>query len=359
MDDSKQNWHDVPNNLVRLYVKYADDALEAALADPKNPVGWEIQTVELGPVMVKRAGLDAVWKNLGLEEGLFPAIGRWGRGAQKLLGGPNPLTAMLLGSGLGAGLGYLGGAAGHALLPDYVGRHAGRNMAMLGALGGAVVPGAIHLPSAWKHYGLSGLFRSQPLQGGQDYPVSQPVTQPAGTKPPVRTPLAIAAAKKPTDPTGYWDKWGANDRFDEMLKQAAEEFHIKLAYGSTGVNYDYVTDAIVGANSRAGGSVGGGAIGDLPVDQWGRVVMRDPYLDNTEKAVAAGLPAIAGAAKGSNLVSPMDIARVTAGTAWGAGVGAGLGLLAKAVFDATPKAVKGIQGIGMLAGGIKSLLGIM
>jgi len=423
MSDIKQSWHEVPNNVTRLYVKYADDALEAALADPTNRDGWTIQTEELGPVLVKRAGMDAIWKNLGLDKGLFPAVGRWGRGAQKLLGGPNPMTAMLLGGALGGGLGYMGGRAANALFPNYLGRNAGKRLALMGILAGAGIPGAIHLPSALKHYGLAGLFKQQPLQGGPEYPpMSQNVgsqsgydaqrrtlrgedswldrltSNPMGTtpmfkdepqyhsrnfpavnpKPPSgydaqrrqlsgdtnwvdwftgNKPMQPQPEFKDLDPPGYWK--GAADTYEELLKQASEDFQIKCAYGSHGVNYDYVGDALLGASSRYGPSAAGGAIGKLPVDQWGRVVMRDPYLDNAEKAFAAGLPAAAAAAKGSNLVTPMDVARVAANVGLGGIAGFTLAQLGVLAADAQPKFVSGMQRLGMIAGGVKGLIGML
>ena len=56
-------------------------------------------------------------------------------------------------------------------------------------------------------------------------------------------------------------------------------------------------------------SMAGGTIPNIPVDEWGQAIMRDPYLSPPEKAVVAGLPYAAAASRGSKIVSIGDVVK--------------------------------------------------
>jgi hypothetical protein len=105
--------------------------------------------------------------------------------------------------------------------------------------------------------------------------------------------------------------------------------------------------------------IAGAALRPVPTDQWGRAIMYDPFLDDQSKATASGLPMAAAAAKGSNWVTPMDIARVASNTALGRATGWGIGQLASAFFGFTPQVREGLQQAGTLAGAVRGVLGML
>jgi len=107
-------WRDVPVQVQKLFVKYAATAAELARTKPTIADYWILHTAELGPVLIKRATFDLT----SLVNSVPGIAGKGMDLAERAIGGPNPLTATLLGGALGAGIGYGGGWLGHKLLPQ-------------------------------------------------------------------------------------------------------------------------------------------------------------------------------------------------------------------------------------------------
>lgn len=312
MTASIQEWATVPNRVQDLYVKYAHDALNILKEDANYPGGWVLETEEVGPVLLKRAesgispsDLDTGggWKHW-LQHGdpLFPQVGKAWRGAQSYMGGPNPMTAMLLGGALAGGLGYGGGWLLHKMFPQWFTKQAPRGFGAAGLAAGVGVPAALHLPHALKQKGWRGLFEATPFQ-----------------------------------------KENADSRFNDVLEQTQETLGLR----AEGVEFEKMA-LMAGA---------GGMLPDVPTDEWGRVVMRDPYLEAQEKALAAGVPAAASAMKGSRMVSPRDVAEVAVNAGLGYGYGY-LGSVAASFLGLSEPVQKGIQNAGLLAGAIRGVTGM-
>jgi hypothetical protein len=102
----------------------------------------------------------------------------------------------------------------------------------------------------------------------------------------------------------------------------------------------------------------GSILNKFPTDEWGQVIMDDPYLTPPQRALAIGLPLAASAATGSNFVSPFDIGKIALGAGLGSGMGRALGMVAGPILGLTPKARDGLQNIGLLAGIVRSTLGL-
>lgn len=307
-----QNWLAVPQMVADLFVKYSADACKVVGDNPDTPDRWVIQTEELGPVRISANSASPGWKQAA--EGVLPAVGTAGTVAQTAMGGPNPLTSMLLGSALGAGLGYGGGWLMHKMMPEYVDERAARNWAILGGLGGAVPGAVLHGRPNVKELGWGGLLMPSRTQG--------------------RKPLMVK------------ENYARNDELNTMLFKLAAYTGVMPAdnlYTKEGLampeTYNPYNDYVPAVNT----------------DDWGRAVNRDPYLQAHEKALAAGLPIAATAYRGSTWVSPMDVAQVAGGTMLGAFYGKALGSIAAPFLGLTPKAQEGLQQAGMLAGAVRSL----
>ena len=320
MTDSTQNWAAVPVRVRELYVKHAHDACLLVRGAANHPDGWVLDT-EVGPVFVKRAAVADTGAALGASalsagKGGLEHIGPAWRGAQKFMGGPNPLTAMLLTGALTGGLGYGAGYLMHKLFPNAVSRNAKNRWGIGAGLVGAAGSGALNVPYALEHDGIMGMFKAQPLQGNPG-------------------PLESWLTSKPEPPAS---------RFDAELDKAAADF---------GVAVD--NDTFL---KHAQPSMAGGFLPSVPTDEWGRVVFRDPYLSDREKAISAGLPAAAGAMRGSDMVSPRDIAKVAVNAGLGYGYGSLGGLAARFLGFAEPVQV-GLQRAGLLAGAIRGITGML
>ena len=343
MDD---NWRDVPQKVRELYTKYAADATELVQGPETVEGGWILNTDEVGPVFISKCAFE--WGNIP------DYVGKGMTGIQKVVGGPNPLTATLLGGAIGAGLGYGGGWLGHKLAPQYVGEDAPRKWALIGALGGGAFPAFKHgYPNA-KELGWKGWVtpsRYQGRTGGADtlrnlFPTDRPLTTEEGQ---AYLNAAEADGKFPTPEHVAPDESPYNldlppSRYKETLAAASALFGIEPAED------EYIEKAA---------DFAGATLSDIPVDEWGRTIMYDPYLDNTSKAIAAGLPVAAQAISGSNWVSPGDVARVAANTALGRGIGWGMGQVARSFFGFTPRVQQGLQQAGMLAGAVRGVLGMI
>lgn len=328
-----QDWLEVPERVQSLYAKHAADAV-ALVRGPKTiPAGWILDT-EVGPVFISKYAFDVMpilEKGRQALSAVPGVLSAGATGIQKALGGPNPLTASLLGGALGAGLGYGGGWLANKIAPNYIGPDAAWKWSLLGGVGGAGVPAFVHGYPNTKELGWRGIFapsRYQGRQGGADtimnlFPKDRPLT---------------AAEQQEVDDAAKYDQ---DNLVEDTLKKACAAFGLEP-----------VIDAFV----EKAADVAGATLGEIPTDEWGRVVMYDPYLDHNTKAVAAGLPYAASSATGSNWVTPMDVARVAANTVLGKGIGYGMGVVAKTFLGFTPQAQQGLQQAGMLAGAVRGVM---
>lgn len=330
MNKIDENWLEVPYRVQDLYVKYASDAAELVSGPQTFQGGWVLVTNEVGPVLITKRAFEL----MPFINQLPKALGAGMDTVQKAVGGPNPLTATLLGGALGAGLGYGGGWLANKLAPTYIGEDAARKWAIMGGLGMGAIPAFIHGYPNVKELGAKGWItpsRYQGRQGGAD-------TAETLVAPENRTPAMEQELQDARD----YDR--AHPPIKETLAAACDLFGI--------IPED---DLFV----EKAADYAGAALGAIPTDMWGRVIMYDPYLDDGSKAVASGLPYSASAASGSKWVSPMDVARVAGNTALGTGIGWGIGQVAKTFLGFTPEAQTQLQRAGMLAGAVRGVLGML
>jgi hypothetical protein len=323
MTDSAQNWRAVPVLVQDMYIKYAATARELVEGEPNSEEGWILETDEIGPVLLKQAntGVDTPLGNTGdidtsaLHEGTggFATLGNAHRTAQSWMGGPNPLTAMLLSGALAGGLGYGGGWLLHKLFPKHFSNRTPTAFGVLGGLGGAGSEFFMHGMPGIKHYGWEGMLKQQPLQGGPQYPDTEG--------------LSVADYK------------AGSGRFGGVLDRLIHKLNVSP------VSEEFEKHA----------SAAGAMLPTIPTDEWGRVVLRDPFLDDREKALASGIVAGAGAMRGSRWVSPRDVM----GLALNAGLGrvmGGIGSLAAKVVGLGEPVQQGLQRAGLLAGAVRGLI---
>jgi len=354
MPDSTHNWAAVPVLVQDLYIKYAGDARKLTEGEPNHLAGWVLDTEEVGPVLVKRSAEGSV-----MSKDFFPTAGKLFRGAQSYMGGPNPLTSMLLTGALGGGLGYGTGWLLNKLFPQAFSKRTPWAFGAMGGLGGAGGNFLLQGLPAIKHQGVKGMFTRQPLQGGKPYADTAGIPEANYN---ASSAIARMAAGGQYDrknaqwdysdgtpstgqygpvPHQVFDKSGASSYLAGVLDRLADEV------GVTCADADFEKHALAGAEF----------LERIPTDEWGRVVMQDPFLDNPEKAIAAGLPAAAGAMRGSRFVSPRDVASVAMNAGLGYGYGY-LGSVAAKFLGLTPPIQKGIQRAGLLAGAIRGIIGM-
>ena len=346
-------WLAVPGRIPDLYVKYAAASKQAVAADP-HAGAWSINTEEVGPVIFKQADF---WSAIGAEKGLLPAIGNAGRGIQKFIGGPNPLTAMLLGGGLGAGLGYGAGWLGHKLAPKGVRSDAAWKFGLAGGLGGASIPGLVHGYPNVKELGIPGLWTQSRFQGRKG---PMPTKPPYGPAPPSAKHIGMLSPPYKSD-----SNW-----LEQMVDGIKERLGIKVATDQ------FCKAAIAYGNDEfhAGADLSGVRV---PTGPWGNVIMADPFLDGPSKAIAAGLPATAAVSRGSRYASVRDMQRTGMSmfgnpvqglggdmTRLGANLAAGwaagkLGGIAASFMGLDIPVQRGIQRTGLLAGAVRGILGMM
>jgi len=323
MTDTQQNWAAVPVLVGDLFVKYAASARQCANGEQNYQEGWAINTPEVRPVLIKRAVEQPDVQNIpatpqtGLA-GVLPSMSQvsdgW-RTAQAYMGGPNPLTSMLLSGALMGTLGYGGGWVLNKLMPGVFDKSTAGKWGAIGGLGGAGAAGLIHAPHAIKNDGIMGLLKTQPFQ------------------------------RKPKEPVPETPKPGmvvASSYLGAVLD------NIEECCGLSSDPADYEKHA------SAGGDLYGMTI---ETDDWGRAVFRDPFLADAEKALAAGLPAAAGAMRGSKYVSPRDVATVAVNAGLGYGYGY-LGSLAAKFLGMSAPMQKGLQNAGLLAGAVRGVTGM-
>ncbi len=230
----------------------------------------------------------------------------------KLIGGPNPLISTIAGSLLGAGLGYGGGYLAEKLLPEkYFDKgRLRRTTALAGALLGAA-PGVSWGYNNIRDLGLKGVVDQYPYGPAKE----------------------VQASYKPIH----------NQLLKEIPKEAQELNSLFLKYADeTGAEF----------------------VPSIPVDQFGQVIWNDlrDYGGFTQPNIAAattGVLQAASAQKGTNLISPFDIARI--------GVGAGSGYLSSlfvgkvlgSLAGLKPEAQSKLQDMGIWAGALANTVPLL
>jgi hypothetical protein len=296
-------WRSVPFRVRHLFIKYAAAARAQMASDPTE---LRIPTDEFGTLIVKVAEEPA--PAAPLPAPLAP-ITRAYEGAQSLMGGPNPLTSMLLSGALGAGLGWGGGWLLRKLMPGYFRDDLTKFTTPIGAVLGAAVPGVLEGYPNVSKLGWRGLFTAAPYQGGPDYP-----------------------AEKTSNYAGTLERLKVAMDMDEISRMSMDP-------------------PIPDGDNISGGLY----VSDINVNRWANLVSNDPYIPEPNKALMAGLPMAAGASKGTWAVSPSDVGRVAAGAGLGYAYGTVLGSLASPFLRLTPKAQQDIQRAGLFAGAAKAL----
>jgi hypothetical protein len=316
-----QAWMQVPYEVQRLFVKYAGAARDVVEASD-DPRDWHFETDEVGTVKLASPQKTPM---LGPARKVTDTI-------QSLGGGPNPLTATLLGGGLGALLGYGGGKLLHKFAPDYFEEDVGSRLGLpLGALLGAGIPAVTLGGGMHRMYGPKGWLMKSPVQGGRH--------------------RMTAAERKPVSEGGKVPDWYSQYGFDKEPQASGDDYQGAIDRLAATFNIQFEKDAFFD-ESRAGGAM---YVPDVEKDMWGRVIMHDPLMPAQTKAIVAGLPMATGAANGSKWVSPADIGRVAANAGLGWGMGRAIGMIAGPVLRLTPKARTGIQNAGLLTGAFKAL----
>jgi hypothetical protein len=325
MTDNNQNWLEVPQRVHQLYHKYKDDAQCLLKQAQNNPWGWVLETEELGPVLLKTSADKPEVNAPGVKQvhkgtGFFPTVGAGMDAAESAMGGPNPLTAMLLSGALAGGAGLGAGYLARYLWPETYEKRFPWSLGLLGALGGAGGSFLWHGYPGIANEGWRRMLEASPMQGGRPY----------GPKPGEATPLTPQAS--------------VESRFDDVLERLERKCHVKAAF-----------DGFWGGSSA--GSDLSEALANVDIQEAMNVVVEDPHLENKEKALVGGLFGATGAARESRLVSPNDVK----GMAINLGLGYGYGYLGSvmAKFLGLGKPVQqGLQNAGILAGAIRGITGL-
>jgi len=303
-------WQQVPYRIKGLYIKYASEMRQLMTDFPDHEGAWVLDTPEVG--VVKSASAQAPLK---------PATDL-SRQVQQLFGGPNPLTAALLYGALGSGLGWGTGKLMHMLWPERVKRDASWRFGLpLGALLGSAGAMGLHGYPNLREHGWKGLFMPSAIQKQSSIVPRCPANM-----------LATPA-----------DCPRANETLADIVERAEEA-----------TNTWFVPDD----DLQKAAARGNDFVPDIDVPYWMDVVRRDPVMPAPTKALVAGLPAGAAAAKGNRWVTPKDVAFVAANAGLGAAIGNVIGRVAGPVIRLTPKAQADIQKAGLLAGIFRSL-GVM
>lgn len=231
------------------------------------------------------------------------------------VGGPTPLAAMLAGGALTAGLGYGAGAIAENVAPGVFEK--GQLRKRLALLGGALgaVPGAtlgIIGASTWDN----------PLNPDRKSSRWNALT----------TPNVLYGSPKTTPPIIK-----ASQALAELQPEISQEM-------SKAADFFNSQPTLFGLEP-------------IPVDAFNRMVMSDPFTPPPLQAATMGVVGAANSMRGgTGFVTPMDIARV------GLGMGAGYvqatlgGKVLGALVGLTPQAQRTLQGAGVVAGAIKSVV---
>jgi hypothetical protein len=292
---STKQWNAVPDTVRHLFIKYADTALELAKDHVDDLQGCYIDTPEVGRIYMCKHAEEVTQPPL-----LHRFFNRHAD-IQKLLGGPNPLSAALVSGALGAGLGYGGGWLAQKLFPrKYLKRGPlARNMAIAGGLFGV---GTTALPWALPHYAKN-------REEGKGF---------------LDSVINAATATGPI-------------KMSAILGHAEKEFNAEpIAEDFEKIGIDFSHNAFVP---------------QIPVNQFNRFVMHDPNTPRPIQAATAGLVTAASMSKGGvNLVSPFDVGRIAMGMGSGLVSGMLVGKTLGAFAGLTPFAQEKLQNAGIMAG---------
>lgn len=291
-------WLDVPARIPDLYVKHAAEARE--IFDGSREM----------PIIVTKYGILVLDKEAALQPFVLARQGF--NAAGKALGGPNALTTALLAGALTAGLGYGTGWVAERLMPEKYMRRGPlkRNLAIAGGLLGGLGAGYAYGKPMVVNHGVRGLLMKAP----SDKPYPEP-------------------------PKGWGDL--PIDSFDDegakLLESAASDLNVK-----------FVPDELY---KKAFLNIAGTALPNFEKDEFNQMISRDPYTPMTIRAGTMGLIEAASQSKGgTNLISPLDIARMAVGMGSGAVSGLLVGRTLGALAGLTPEAQTGLQRAGIMAG---------
>jgi hypothetical protein len=228
------SWTDVPARVEGLYAEIVDDARAALAAYADVPCPVYFHTGEKMAWAMPFAPPGDEWVEIKRAEAFLRPAADAFAGAQKHLGGPNPLTASIVGGLVGAGLGYGGGALAEQLLPR---QHFSRgrlrkSLATMGGIAGAV-PGAIWAGANLQNPddtggGLRALTSPWPMdqkvavtlprawekvawRGGADEDFSGGLYMPTIPKDAFNNAVWSDALRAP-NPFGTKSPWGSNDQ---------------------------------------------------------------------------------------------------------------------------------------------------
>jgi hypothetical protein len=228
-------------------------------------------------------------------------LGGWSENpVTNMVGGPNPLTALLGTSLLGAGLGYGLGTLGEHILPrKYFDKGKLRQtLGLLGGIGGAL-PG---LSTALLNYQTGRpVWDSYYFQGDQKQ----------------ASDLSVLLKK--------------------LNLKAIETLYTKAAESETGLDLP--------ANVAA-----------VPVDVFNRVVNYDPFTPPALKGLVTSLTSAAAERRESNWITPSDIAGIAASTGAGYLSGLVVGKTLGALAGLKPDTQQKLQQTGIWAGLLSSVV---
>lgn len=224
---------------------------------------------------------------------------------QKILGGPNPLTAMALDALIGMALGDLAGRTLEFAFPRFFADSKFRKRLWLaGSLLGASLPFYIHGIQNLSTHGLKGLLTPSPIQ--------------------------------------------------EALTKSAIDYHAKklrvLAEDLTGkkiiddINPEFIKEASVKLAAK------------FDVSEWGKTVL-DTDLSPWEKTLLVTVPLTASMYRDSDWVTPVDVAKVSANMELGSLFGRLLGDLAVPILGLPRDVKEDLQRTGRLTGLLKGFTG--
>jgi hypothetical protein len=243
---------------------------------------------------------------------------------------PSPLAVTLAGGALGAGLGYAGGWLGEKLIPDKY-REPGALRRRAAALGGMIgaAPGAYYWSLAARQPDISAtqaLTTKWPWQ----HKLTGPETQDLVLNDVFGTKRASVTDREQTSALAFLQSLEAD--LAEQGITVREDFSKQADYA-------------------------GATLPTLLVDEFNRVVWRDPSTPPLIKATTTGLTTAAQAMNGgSPWVSPLDIAQVAMGA--GAGLMSGLvvGKTLGALAGLSPYGQQQLQQVGLWSGVLNSVV---
>lgn len=288
---------------------------------------------------VKIAGfMEQVGKSIGVHDNPHPWI----------VGGPRPVSTLLAGGLLGAGVGYGLGAIGEQFLPErwFEKGKLRRTGAVLGGLGGAL-PGTLwgfgSMSSNPAHPGWRAWFNGWPLRPqDRQHPTSygdmlqrsrQHLTSPPQIFQQESTAPTLAPMPEKIASSSFLKDAVAG--LQAQFPETGGEFVTKVAWSSTGFDGDV----------------------DIPVDRFNRVVWEDPYTPVQLRAATTGLLESAALVRnGQPVVTPGDVARIAVGMGSGTASGWLVGKTLGALAGLKPDAQRSLQQAGTWAGILQAVV---